>query len=469
MRPINIRAAKDYAVVSGQMHPSQVEGLDFIHAWLSSDKPYAILAGYAGTGKSYLIGGVVRLLQQVCWGPLGVTSPTHQARIELQKHLTLHGVNLRSEMITVATIHSWLGLKEVFDDDGKSLFVPQGINKSKYKDGCDVLIIDEASMIDSIIGGYVNEAWKSFRGKVLFVGDPAQIPPVGEQDSFPFLQFMEGNEQFYGVHFLREVVRQAKGSKIITLATDMRDSIENGDKLYKYPNLLDYVDNDQIKVLRCIRQEGCRSLYLSPESLENPRYVKALAYRNSTVEQLNTIVKSLRKGLPVNELERYYVGDTYILTEPLMDGEMIILPNNAEITIEGIEESMEGEGEYRYEVHKLMVSSELLETGSIVVLKPRPQDQRYHDLAKLLLEYAKTLRKGSLERSAAWKEYYGFTRQYVPLKMSFAITAHRSQGSTYTYTILDETDLFSNRNRYEGNRVAYTALTRAAQGVIVLR
>lgn len=473
MRSINLRAAKDYPVVSGTLHPGQLAGLNFFQDFLENDKPYAVLAGYAGTGKTHLVGALVRLLQQVCWGPIGVTSPTHQAKIVLQGRLALNGVRMNSEMLTVSTIHSWLELKEEIDDNGSIKFVPQPTRVPRYaKEGCDVLFIDESSMIDTEIGRYIDEAWPHFRGKVLFVGDPCQIPPVGEDDSDPFLRVMADDPKFYGVHFLRDVVRQEQGNPIIQLAMTMRDHIESGDKLYKFPNLMDFVDGNRIRVMHGISLPECQALYTSQESIDNPKYLKALAYRNATVDSLNFIVKMYRKGERRREMVlRYDVGDSYILTEPMLDETQsrIIIPNNAEIIVEGVTEGIEGEGEYQYKVYSLIVSSDVLEKGSTVLLKARPRDPKYQELATLLLNYAKMQRSGSVQRAQAWREYYEFIRQYVPLKMSFALTAHRSQGSTYTYTIIDEVDVFSNRNRYEGNRVAYTALTRASEGVIILR
>ena len=184
---------------------------------------------------------------------------------------------------------------------------------------------------------------------------------------------------------------------------------------------------------------------------------------------MNLIVKAGRKGVAPQKLLPYYVGDTFILTQPLIEGNITILPNNSEVTVKSVEKGVEGEGEYRYTVYTLIVSSDIIPVGSTVAIKPEPKDSKYAELVELLLNYAKIQRKGSLERHSAWKEYYGFIRQYVPIKASFALTAHRSQGSTYRYAIIDETDIFSNRNPSERSRVAYTALTRASEGVIILR
>jgi hypothetical protein len=372
-------------------------------------------------------------------------------------------------MLTISTIHSWLGLKEDITDDGMITFVPQGMDKSKYKDGCDILIVDESSMVDSLIGGYIDEAYRTFRGRVLFVGDPCQIPPVGETDSYPFLQYLAGDDKFFGAFFLTNIVRQMEGNPIIAMASELRGSIEAGVSLRRFPKLLEFVDGAKICHAQRIQDASCSTLFLSLDSIVDPRHTKALAYRNSTVDAMNLIVKAGRKGVAPQKLLPYYIGDTFILTQPLIEGNITILPNNSEVTVKSVEKGVEGEGEYRYTVYTLIVSSDIIPVGSTVTLKPEPKDPKYTELVELLLNYAKIQRKGSLERHTAWKEYYGFIRQYVPIKASFALTAHRSQGSTYRYAIIDETDIFSNRNPSERSRVAYTALTRASEGVIILR
>lgn len=474
MRPINLRNAKDYAVVTSTLFEDQSKALDKVCDWMmyQGDKPYFILAGYAGTGKTYLTGCIIRLAQQVCWNAIAATSPTHEAKLVLHRNMLVHGVNTHQSNVNVSTIHSFLGLTEDIDNDGNTIFVPNGNPlKNGYNKGCDLLVVDEGSQVGKLIMQYILDAQFIFQGRVLIVGDPAQIPPIGEKESAPFMMAVNGDSQVYGVHFLKDVVRQAKGSAIIGAATALRNIIEDGGMVRNYPHLLDFVDGDKLRVVRTAQHPSCLEWITSDGAKDNPKFLKFLAYHNDATYELNKLVRSMRLT-PEQLALRFCVGESLILTEPMLDETQtaIVLPNNAEVVVQEVSYHMDGADEYSFEVAHLVVSSDVLEDGSTVLLKVRPvYDNAYLEVEELLKAVAKSHKKGSFPAKAAWMDYYAFRRQYVPVRHSYSLTTHRAQGSTYTRTIISEGDIFSNRNREEALRVAYTALTRASDGVIVLR
>jgi hypothetical protein len=69
----------------------------------------------------------------------------------------------------------------------------------------------------------------------------------------------------------------------------------------------------------------------------------------------------------------------------------------------------------------------------------------------------------------AWVAYYAFMRQFADVGYNYSITAHRSQGSTYSNTFVMEGDIRANPNIFERNRILYTAYTRAAQRLFVVK
>ena len=69
----------------------------------------------------------------------------------------------------------------------------------------------------------------------------------------------------------------------------------------------------------------------------------------------------------------------------------------------------------------------------------------------------------------SWLHYYNFLRRYADVNYSYAITAHKSQGSTYNTTFVLEDDINMNLDVVERNRIKYTAYTRASKKVYVLR
>lgn len=91
-------------------------------------------------------------------------------------------------------------------DKPKPMFV---LNYESDVDECDVLVIDECSMVDETMG----QDLMSFGKKIIVLGDPMQLPPVGSGGYFT---------KRTPNHLLTEIHRHAKESGILRLATDVR-------------------------------------------------------------------------------------------------------------------------------------------------------------------------------------------------------------------------------------------------------
>ena len=77
--------------------------------------------------------------------------------------------------------------------------------------------------------------------------------------------------------------------------------------------------------------------------------------------------------------------------------------------------------------------------------------------------------KAIKEKSAKhWVSYYDFLKNSANLNYGYALTVHKSQGSTYDNVFLIESDLNFNRNIVERNRIKYTGYTRCSKKLIVV-
>jgi hypothetical protein len=168
------------------------------------------LYGYAGTGKTTLIVELVHFLLKYNYvTSVVLTAPTNKAvnimkakfRYELKKLIEGKIKNYRSTnsfddnldklqniglKVDFMTTHKLLNYQNDFDVDGNRIFVKgKGSNISYY----DLVIIDECSMISlDIVANIFNEVKQQNikSSKVMFVGDPAQLPPVHEENSVIF-------------------------------------------------------------------------------------------------------------------------------------------------------------------------------------------------------------------------------------------------------------------------------------------
>jgi len=166
----------------------QQQAVDLISTWfLSSPEQEFKLGGYAGTGKTTIIKVIRERLN---------------AR-SLVMAFTGKACNvLRRKDIHASTIHS--NIYDCYQDKEGWHFDLKTILPAMPK----LLIIDEASMLSSDL----YRDLKSFGAKLLFVGDPGQLEPVGDNPN------LMANPDYV----LSKIHRQAEASPIITLASSVR-------------------------------------------------------------------------------------------------------------------------------------------------------------------------------------------------------------------------------------------------------
>ena len=157
----------------------QKEAFDLLKNFLQEKGPSMfILRGYAGTGKTYLVKRLIKYIHAKYPGhKIAITAPTNKAVKVLAKSGKMDA------RVAYQTVHKLLGLKEVIHTDGRITF-EQEFNTKNEIEMFKVLIVDEVSMLDDDLFAKLNPY--SNRLKIIFMGDPAQIPPVSKPDCIPF-------------------------------------------------------------------------------------------------------------------------------------------------------------------------------------------------------------------------------------------------------------------------------------------
>lgn len=173
----------------------QSEASRLIRGWYKkSNEQRFILAGYAGTGKSYMIRYVIEGLK------LGIEEVayctfTGKASLVLKRYL---GGKFR-----VSTVHR-LVYNFLEEDDGELIF-----ELKKELEGVRLIVLDEGSMINKDL----LRDLESFGILILVVGDHGQLPAIGKQANLML------NPDF----ILDEIIRQAEGNMIIQLSRLVRE------------------------------------------------------------------------------------------------------------------------------------------------------------------------------------------------------------------------------------------------------
>ena len=177
-----------------------------------------LLKGSAGTGKSTVI---TNILDDIKYNDkkIAFCASTNKAVSILKQ---MFKINNKKEVVFL-TIHKLLKIKRKIDKNGNELFETEidkednKLIKSKSIFYYDIIIVDESSMISQDILTKILEIKEKIKGKIVFVGDIAQLPPVNEETSYVFrFKDIESYE-------LTEIVRY-KGN-IVSLCNKIRDLV----------------------------------------------------------------------------------------------------------------------------------------------------------------------------------------------------------------------------------------------------
>jgi len=185
------------------LSPSQKKILDKIIEWYKNDAKaqYVTVGGYAGTGKTTLIAflrkRIARLNKET---KIGFVSYTGKASRVLRTKLKESKAIFSGD--TVGTIHSLIYSPLVNEREEIIGW------KQKEKIDRDLIIIDEASMVDETIWRHL----LSYKVPIVVVGDHGQLPPIA--GSFHLIALPELE--------LVEIHRQAQNNPIISLSIEAR-------------------------------------------------------------------------------------------------------------------------------------------------------------------------------------------------------------------------------------------------------
>lgn len=177
------------------LNEGQQEALNIAVARYNAGQPYTVLAGAAGTGKSFLVKYIISALGLDLERDVVYATPTGKAAQVLKKRGAPN----------VMTLHKLL-YETYRGSDGEFHFYPRPFLEEKPQ----IIVVDEVSMVDPRIW----ERLLSHGVPVLAMGDNHQLPPIFPDHSDGVL----ANPHI----ILTEIMRQAQGNEIIDLATHVR-------------------------------------------------------------------------------------------------------------------------------------------------------------------------------------------------------------------------------------------------------
>lgn len=457
---------------------------DFIK---NDDAKIFILKGYAGTGKTTLMSGLIKWMNEKNKAPEEVEGEEPEPTYSLLAS-TGRAAKILSDKSKAAanTIHSHIySFKDInadleglsngtADDKGQiSLLFELRPIKSKL---VKTYIVDESSMIsDQQENDYSFAQFGSGdllldlvsydeKGKFIFIGDPCQLPPVKQANS-PALDsdYIRNKYNVPVEEFeLTDIIRQQEGNGIIEAS-------------FKLRNL--YADNPATKFASLpLRGSGNIKLHKSKGSFLNQyiENVKANGYEHSTL-----ICQTNSQCSEYNNLIRSRIHDT---AERLVPNDLLMvtqnnylsgLVNGDQVLVKqvGARESYCNLSFIRVEIEGLFSkkrSSQLLIENVLYSNGTNISNRQHKDL--MIDFFVRMKKEGLSQKDKAFKEKMLSDPYLNALRTvyGYALTCHKSQGGDWNEVFLYLNNKIHGIPRPEIYQWWYTAVTRAKQTLHVI-
>ena len=427
-----------------------------VDTFLSSGNPedYMLsLAGPAGTGKTFLTTQIANYLlskQKQLQHPeelkyhFVVTAPTHKA-VSVLANLMFE----QKMQVSCKTIHSFLAIKPFVDyKTGEERFM---VDKTKSgKDVTSILIVDESSMVGSELYSFIRDSIIDGHIKlVLFIGDPYQLLPVNDNAN----KVYELKQTFE----LTEVVRQAKESPIIQIATELRRAIAS----QKFGDLRDffekYVNKDSDIGYLHNREDFLNAFYAKTNWHEEDKILAT--YKNKDVDAFNSAIRSRYwEEQEILNPPTLLPGDKLRFKEMYGAGDVTLYSNSQVVTLEKVEKMYHNDlGIEYWECRDIDAPQQQI----FRVVDPDSL-KTFNEKLELIAKKAKA--SDYPHNQKLWKLFFSVRDMFAQVQYVHASTIHKLQGSTYETVYIDLFSLLGNgyMSMDEKYRLVYVAVTRAS-------
>lgn len=437
---------------------------------------YYVIEGKAGTGKTTIAKEILKEFEDE---QIYVAAVSHKAKGVIKSGF---GDDTRGKKFF--SIAGLLGMKGINDNDTQTTKFQVGLKVPLLDNPPALLVIDEASMItEDVLKKIINiNSSLSRPFQMLFLGDIGQIQPIRDEQS-----------EFYRTHKdllnkKSDIFNSKHKSKLIT-------RVRQGEANPILPYADYFWENSQKE---------------NPELNPTQHIVRnnqitdkgSLLFSNSEGEVLNSVIKAVKnaveKGLTNHvKIVTYHVNEKTELNQKIHEalfgkdsdyskGDMLILnspydlpdvnatmENSSEIQIKSIQDEDTDE----FGVHTLYLETNgtaYTRTGNeqkdcVIQVVSRNDIGLYNQKLQELASYAKRQTNRALKKQA-WSDFWEYKGRYADVDFGYAITAHKSQGSTYDIVVVDEKDIMGTTatSNQEKSELIYTALTRPRKTAIVI-
>ncbi|MDR1742669.1 MAG: AAA family ATPase [Dysgonamonadaceae bacterium] len=428
---------------------------DFLFS--TESRPVFLLKGYAGTGKSSLIGSLVKVMSQYQQKTV-LLAPTGRAAKVFSEHAGQQAF----------TIHKKIYRQKKFAEDQAVFSLSENLHKHT------LFIVDEASMINNgsgesslfgsgrLLEDLIDYVYSGDGCRMLLLGDTAQLPPV-KQDNSPALdkETLRSYSLVVKGSTLTEIVRQAEESGILKNATLLRNALSlNNISVYPKLKLDGYKDLKRITGMELIeelsdayRRDGMEETIVISRSNK-----RVNAYNNGIRNRVLYLEDELSPGdlLMITKNNYFWVNDLEHI-DFLANGEFVEVKR-----IRGCEE-MYG---FRFANVSLLHIDFNMEFDAKINLDalhsevPSLTTEQNEKLFTAVIEdYADIPQKRKRYQKMKENPYFNA----LQVKYGYAVTCHKAQGGEWKNVFLDIGYIDKSYMGENFYRWLYTSITRSTQ------
>lgn len=424
-----------------------------------SVEPVFILAGYAGTGKTSLTGAIVSVMRHIKVNTV-LMAPTGRAAkvfgsMSGQPAYTIHRKIYRHALNTDMS---------------------PGLQTNEAHD--TLFIVDEASMIGDNEGGQygslltdlIQYVFAGYNNRLIFVGDTAQLPPVGCQHSPAMsIDLLRSMGLKVSRAVLTATARQQQGSGILTNATDLRRHIAAND-MVAIPRLM--TDGfDDIKIVNPVdlpeeidaayRRDGIDGTLLITRSNK-----RATAFNGAIRDQILYLDGRLQKGEQIMVVKNNYFWSRRVKgLDFIANGDIAVVDHvygtesrygflfaDVSLTLPDHDISFDAKVilDTLYSESAAMTGDEIQRLYTAIMTDP----QLFSDDTPV------EKRLSALRSNPYWNA--------IQVKYAYAVTCHKAQGGQWNTVFVDMGYIHPDAVGLELYRWLYTAITRARTHLVII-
>jgi exodeoxyribonuclease V len=420
-----------------------------------------VLKGYAGTGKTTLVTSLVKAMPALN-GKTVLLAPTGRAAKVLSNYTQKQAF----------TIHKKIYIRRATEEGGFAFHLQQNLHSNT------IFIIDEASMISnsggltkggafgggSLLDDLIEYVFSGTNCKLIFIGDTAQLPPVG-MDVSPALdiEFLKASYSFSAAHYeLTEVVRQTGSSGILVNATALREQIRTDETFQPHFETGEFTD--VIRIDGADLEDALNEAYNKFGAEDTMIVCRSNKRANIYNQQIRARIRWQESEISAGDYMMVVKNNYFWLPEEskagfIANGDIVEILRVgkiqemhgfrfADIRVRMIDYPDEADLEVRVLLDTIMSEAPSLSQAESKKLFDSVMED-YSDVADRRMRLKKVKEDGFFNA--------------LQVKFAYSVTCHKAQGGQWPCVFVEQGYLTDEMLNKEYLRWLYTAITRASQ------